>query len=46
MSMRHTVILHHLILVYNDMFDHVDGARRALAKKMTHSKEDLFVAMK
>jgi hypothetical protein len=25
MSKRHTVTLHHVITVYNDMFDHMDG---------------------
>jgi hypothetical protein len=25
MSKRHTVTLHHIIAVYNDMFDHTDG---------------------
>jgi len=46
MSKRHTVTLHHVITVYNDMFDHMDGVMRALAKKMTQWKEDLFFAMK
>jgi len=46
MSKRHTVTLHHIITVYNDMFDHIDGVMRALAKKMTPWKEDLFFAMK
>jgi hypothetical protein len=32
MSKRHTVTLHHIITVYNDMFDHMDGVMRALAK--------------
>jgi hypothetical protein len=46
MSKRHTVTLHHVITVYNDMFDHMDGVMRALAKKMTQWKEDLFFAVK
>jgi len=46
MSKRHTVILHHVITVYNDMFDHMDGVMRALAKKKTQWKEDLFFAVK
>jgi len=25
MSKRHTVTLHHVITVYNDLFDHIDG---------------------
>jgi len=28
------------------MFDHMDGVMRALAKKKTEWKEDLFLAMK
>jgi hypothetical protein len=46
MSQRHTVTLHHVITVYNDMFDHMDGVMRALAKKKTQWKEDLFFAVK
>jgi len=46
MSKRHTVALHHVITVYNDMFDHMDGVMRALAKKKTQSKEYLFFAVK
>ena len=41
MSKRHTVTLHHVITVYNDMFDHMDGVMRALAKKKTQWKDDL-----
>ena len=46
MSKRHTVTLHNVITVYNDMFDHMDGVMRALAKKKTQWKEDLFFAVK
>src|SRR5882757_4229960 len=46
MSKRHTVTLHHVITVYNDMFDHMDGVMRALVKKKTQWKEDLFFAVK
>jgi len=46
MSKQHTVTLHHSIGVYNDMFDHMDGVMRALAKKMTQCKEDLYLAVK
>ena len=46
MSKRHTVTLHHVITVFNDMFDHMDGVMRALAKKKTPWKEDLFFAVK
>jgi len=45
MSKRHTVTLHHVITVYNDIFDHMDGVLRALAKKKTQWKEDLFFAL-
>jgi hypothetical protein len=46
MLKRHTITLHHVITVYNDMFDHMDGVMRALAKKKTQWKEDLFFAVK
>jgi len=46
MSKRHTVTLHHIITVYNDMFNHMDGMMQALAKKKTPWKEDLFFAVK
>jgi hypothetical protein len=46
MSKRHTVTLHHVITVYNDIFYHMDGVMRALAKKETQWKEDLFFAVK
>jgi len=46
MSKRHTVIVHHIITVYNDMFDHMDCVMRALAIKKTQWKEDLFFAVK
>jgi len=45
MSKRHTVTLHHIITVYNDMFHHMDGVMQALAKKKTEWKEDLFFAV-
>ena len=45
MSKRHTVTLHHVITVHNDMFDHMNAMMRALAKK-TPWKEDLFFAVK
>jgi hypothetical protein len=35
MSKQHIITLHHDITVYNDMFDHMDGVMRALAKKKT-----------
>jgi len=46
MSKRYTVTLHHVIALHNDMFDHMDGMMRALAKKMTQWKEDLFLVVK
>ena len=46
MSKRHTVTLHHVITVYNDMFDHMDSVMRALPKKKTKWKEDLFCPVK
>jgi len=46
MSKRHTVPLHHVITVYNDMFDHMHGVLQALAKNKTLWKEDLFFAVK
>jgi hypothetical protein len=46
MSKRYTVTLHLIITVYNDMFDHMDGVMRTLAKKKTQWKEDLFFAVK
>jgi len=46
MSKRYTVTLHHVITVYNDMFDHMDGVMGALAKKKTQWREDLFFAVK
>jgi len=38
--------MHHAITVYNNMIDHMDGVMRALAKKKTQWKEDLFFAVK
>jgi len=46
LSKRHTVTLHHLITVYNDMFDHMHDVMRALSKKNTRWKEYLFFAVK
>ena len=46
MSKRHTVTSHHVITVYNDMFDHLDGVMRALAKKKTPWKEYLFFTVR
>jgi len=46
MSQRHTVTLKHIVTVYNDMFDHMDGVMRALTKKKTQWKEDWFFTVK
>jgi len=46
MSKSHTVPLHQVITVYNDMFDHMDGIMQALAEKNTAWKEDLVFAVK
>jgi hypothetical protein len=46
MSKRHTVTLQHVIMVYSDMFGHIDGVMRASAKKKTQWKEDLFFTVK
>jgi len=46
MSKRHTVTFHHVMTVYNDMFDHMDGVMRDLAKKKNQWKEDLFFTVK
>jgi len=46
MLKRHTVRLHHVITVFNNMFDHMDGELRALARKKTSWKEDSFFPVK
>ena len=46
MSKRHTVTLHHMITVYNDMFNQMDGVMQALANKKPECKEDMFCAVK
>jgi len=46
MSKQHTNTLHHVITVHNGMFDHMDGVMRALPKKKTPWKEDIFFAVK
>ena len=45
MSKRHTITLHHIITVYNDMCDDMDGMMQTMAKKKTQSKEDIFFAV-
>jgi len=46
MLKRHTVTLHHVITVYNDIFNRMDGVMQTLAKQKTQWKEDLFFAVK
>jgi len=46
MLKRHTVPLHHVITVYDDMFDDMDGMMRALAKEKSQWKKDLFFTVK
>jgi len=46
MSKMHTVAVHHVITVYSDIINHLDGVMRALAKKATQWKEELFFAVK
>jgi len=45
-SQWHTVTPPHIIAVYNDMLDNMEGDLRTLAKKMTQWKEDLYFSMK
>jgi len=46
MLKRHTLTLHYVITVYNEMFHRMDGVMRALAKKKTQWNEDLFFTVK
>jgi len=46
MSKRHSVTLHHVITMFNEMIDLVNGMMWALAKRKTQWKEDLFFAVK
>jgi len=46
MSKMHTVTQHHVVTVYNNMFDHMDGVRQSAAKKMTQWKEYFYFATK
>jgi len=46
MSKRHTLTLHNVITVYNDLFNDMDGIWWALAKNKTQWKEDLYFAVK
>ena len=42
---RHTVTLHNIMTVYNDMFDHMDGVMRPLAKQKTQWREDVHLTV-
>jgi len=44
--MRHSVRLHHVITVYNDMFNHKDGIMGAFPKQKTPWKQDSYCAVK
>ena len=46
MSKREMGTLHHVITHYNDMFNHMDGVKRTLAKKKTPWREDLYFTVK
>jgi hypothetical protein len=42
----HTITLHHVITVYNNMFHHMDGVMRALAKKKRQKMADVYFDVK
>ena len=46
MSKQPMVTLRHIITVFNDIFDHMDGVMQALAKRMTELKGDLYFTVK
>jgi hypothetical protein len=46
MLKRHTVSWHHVIIVYNDMFNRMHGLMQAVSKKKTQWMEDLYLAVK
>jgi len=46
MLKMHNITLHHVITVYNDMFDHMDSMIRDLAKKKTPWENDFFFPVK
>jgi len=45
-SKRHTVTLHHVITVYNDMFNYIECVIGALAKRKKQWKGELFFTVK
>jgi hypothetical protein len=46
MSKWHTVTLHHIITLSNEMFNQMDGVMRGLAKKKIQWRENLYFAVK
>jgi len=46
MSTRYTVTLHHVITLFNDMFNHMDGVMQTFTKKKIQWKEDLYFTVK
>jgi len=44
MSKSHTVTMHHVIKVYIDMLDHIDGVMPAVATITTTRMEDSYFA--
>lgn len=46
MSKRHTITLHRVISIYNEMFDHLEGAMRSLKGKRTAWKVDVHRAVR
>jgi hypothetical protein len=45
MLRTHTVTPHHVITLYNDILNYIDGVMRALPQKKTQWKQDLYFAM-
>jgi hypothetical protein len=46
MSKRYSVTMHHVITLYNNMFDYMHGMMRTLAQHNSQWNEDLFFAVK
>ena len=46
MSKRHTITLHRVISIYNEMFDHLEGALRSLKRKQSAWKVDVRRAVR
>ena len=45
LSKRHTITLHRVISIYNEMFDHMEGAMNLLKSKQTAWKKDVHHAV-